>query len=116
MPSGGRRPRQPVTLAPGVPRPPLGTLAVEVMPFEIQVGDWLPFSDQVARRILDLRAVGPGHWYRRVAFGDLPALTVRRRVRVYRDLTRLIRPRRLAPAQGGRTRSRPLPPPPRNFP
>ncbi|MEU3451807.1 hypothetical protein AB0H29_31975 [Streptomyces thermolilacinus] len=92
-PGAGDR-NAPVVPAAGVARPPADTLALDVMPYEIRVGDWLPFSDQVARRVVDLRAVGPGNAYRRVDVGDVPALTVTRRVRVYRDVARVERPGR----------------------
>ncbi|CAL9602826.1 hypothetical protein [Streptomyces sp. enrichment culture] len=84
----------PVAPAAEVARPPAGTMPLDVMPFELQVGDWLPFTDEVARRVVDLRAVGPGNAYRRVDVGDVPALTVTHRVRVYRDVARVVRPGR----------------------
>ncbi|WP_236241957.1 hypothetical protein [Streptomyces sp. CC228A] len=79
-----------------MPRPPVNSVPMDVLPGELRVGDWVPFSDRVGRPVIDLRAVGPGQRHRRVAFADLPPVTVRERVRVYRDWER-------AAAMWGRT-------------
>ncbi|WP_274560742.1 hypothetical protein [Streptomyces spiramyceticus] len=58
------------------------------MPHEIQVDDWVPFSDRRGRPIVDMRAVGPGQRHRRLSFADVRPLTVTGRVRIYRDWAR----------------------------
>lgn len=73
-------------------RPPVRSVALDVLPTELQIGDYVPFSDGAGRPVLDLRAVGPGQRHRRVAFADLPPVTVRERLRVYRDWERATAP------------------------
>ncbi|MFF8280626.1 hypothetical protein ACF05T_31865 [Streptomyces lateritius] len=79
----------PPAIAASLPRPPLGTVAVEAMPWELQVGDVVPYDDCIGRPIADIHAVGPGHRARRLILTDVPPLTVRHKLRVYRAVQRL---------------------------
>ncbi len=68
----------------GLPRPPVNTMAVDVHPWELRVGDVVPFSDHVGRPVIDIRAVSLGQRARCLTFADLPPVTVHGRIRVYR--------------------------------
>lgn len=77
-------PGAPPALAPNLPRPPLAVVAVDVMPWELRVGDLVPFTDHVGRPVVDIRAVGMGRRGRHLMFADLPPLTVHHALRIYR--------------------------------
>lgn len=72
-------------IASGIARPPAGKIALDVQPFEIRLGDLIPFSDGIGRGVLDMRVVGPGCSHRRLVFADLGPVTVAQKVRVYRS-------------------------------
>ncbi|MER7106902.1 hypothetical protein [Streptomyces sp. NPDC000229] len=76
-------------IAPSLPRPPSGMVATEAMPWELRVGDIVPFDDGVGRRIVDIHAVGLGNRARRLILADIPPRTVRCKLRVYRAVERL---------------------------
>jgi hypothetical protein len=54
------------------------------MPWELRVGDIVPYDDGCGRPIVDIHAVGQGHRARCLVFADLPPCTVRQSLRVYR--------------------------------
>lgn len=64
-------------------------MAQDVMPWELRLGDVVPFDDGIGRPVVDIRAVGPGQRAKCLTFADLPPLTVHRRLRVYRSCHRL---------------------------
>ncbi|OEJ37012.1 hypothetical protein BGK70_01265 [Streptomyces agglomeratus] len=72
-----------------MPRQPFGTVAIDLLPWELRVGDVVPFDDHIGRPIADIHAVGPGHRARRLILAGLPPLTTRRKLRIYRATQRL---------------------------
>ncbi|MGW0551347.1 hypothetical protein [Streptomyces altiplanensis] len=59
-------------------------MAIDLLPWELRVGDIVPFDDHIGRPIADIHAVGPGHRARRLILPGLPTLTTRHKLRVYR--------------------------------
>ncbi|GGU02032.1 hypothetical protein [Streptomyces lateritius] len=58
-------------------------------PWELRVGDIVPYGDCIGRPIADIHAVGVGHRARHLILTDLPPLTVRHKLRVYCAMRRL---------------------------
>ncbi|WP_159041749.1 hypothetical protein [Streptomyces aureus] len=72
-----------------LPRPLPGLMAQDVMPWELHLGDVVPFDDGVGRPVLDIRAVGAGQRGRCLIFSGVPPLMASRRLTVYRSCTGL---------------------------
>lgn len=83
------RGREIPALASSLPRPPAGTAAEDVLPWELRLGDVVPFNDGIGRPVVDIRAVGRGQRAKHLMFADLPPLTVHWSLRVYRSCNRL---------------------------
>ncbi|OEJ21163.1 hypothetical protein AR457_41410 [Streptomyces agglomeratus] len=67
-----RYPHHLTGIAPALPRQPFGTVAIDLLPWELRVGDVVPFDDHIGRPIADIHAVGPGHRARRLILAGLP--------------------------------------------
>ncbi|WP_157850870.1 hypothetical protein [Streptomyces exfoliatus] len=68
-----------------LPRSLPGLMAQDIMPWELRLGDVVPFDDGVGRPVLDIRAVGGGRRGKCLIFSGVPPLLVSRRLTVYRS-------------------------------
>ncbi|MFE9743121.1 hypothetical protein [Streptomyces sp. NPDC006477] len=72
-----------------LPRQLPGRVAQDVMPWELCLGDVVPFDDGVGRPVLDIRAVGGGQRDKCLIFSGVPPVLVSRRLTVYRSCSGL---------------------------
>ncbi|MER7577896.1 hypothetical protein [Streptomyces sp. NPDC126514] len=72
-----------------LPRLLPGLMAQDVMPWELRLGDVVPFDDGVGRPVLDIRAVGAGQRGRCLFFSGVPPLLASGRLTVYRSCSSL---------------------------
>jgi hypothetical protein len=64
-------------------------MAQDVMPWELCLGDVVPFDDGVGRPVLDIRAVGGGQRDKYLIFSGVPPVLVSHRLTVYRSCSGL---------------------------